>query len=262
MPTPTPASLKLIFSNAADYKRINHLFDPEIKSQIDPGNNVAKRYEDDFRYAIDNGHTSLLEDENGEVVTLTMVYHMHAQSGQHEYSELGSAMSRLPGFRSANLVVAAIALKEFLQHAPSKAIVTEIKLDNVAPQKIYKQLGWEPIEDADLVDELFVACYQNVADEHGNKLTQLPSDEEKAKVGYYGAFGKAASGHAQTILTFMDQGGVVNKAGTLIPVDFSGLAAAGLTRPRLEAMAAGLTDPAEVLKIGNGPARGHNGPKP
>jgi hypothetical protein len=121
--------------------------------------------------------------------------------------------------------------------------MTEIKNDNVAPQKIYKALGWEPVADGPLIDELIEAAYKTCPED-------APEGEDRKKIGYYYCPDKAIAVQAGLVLKFMDAGGVVNpKTGDFIPVDFSELEDVGLTRPRLTAMANGLLDREHIKKI-------------
>lgn len=239
--------LRLEFSKAADYDRANIFFDPTIKSQIDPYNYVAKRVETDFRYAIDNGNAAFLSDDNNDVQTLVMNYHVNeggpaVPGQQHEFTELGTTISRLQGYHSATLVAAALALKEWWAHPPQHLLMTEIKHSNIPPQKIYKMLGWEPVTDPDLVDRLIVLTYKTVPDETGAGLIPVPTGTEKDDIGFYSFVDKAIAEQAKAVLKFMDKGGIYNaKTNHFIPVDFSDLDRVGLTRKRLEAMAQGET---------------------
>lgn len=247
-------SLKMVFSEATDYDRVNLLFDKPVLKQVDPLGYVAKRLEADFRRAVDGGNTVFLADENDHVRTLVMNYQMHLdrtapKTDPHDYTELGSVMAILQGYKSAFLLAAAIGLKEWWCHPPSEKLVTEIKHSNMAPIAIYKALGWVPVDDPKIVDELFYLCYENVADEHGNPISAPPLSE-KSDIGFYQQIESTLVEEAKVILQFMNQGGLKNKKGDFIPVDFSALDKIGLTRPRLEALAQGETSKTKLLNIG------------
>jgi hypothetical protein len=47
--TTPPKSLRIAFSQAADYDRVNFMFDKGLLKQVDPLGYIAKRLEDDFR---------------------------------------------------------------------------------------------------------------------------------------------------------------------------------------------------------------------
>ena len=52
---------------------------------------------------------------------------------------------------------------------------------------------------------------------------------------------------AQILLDYQDKGALKNKAGTAIPLDLGALDTIGLTRPRLEKLATGITDKNRLL---------------
>lgn len=253
-----PKSLKLEFTKAADYDRVNFMFDKGLLKKIDPLGYVAKRLDADFRRAVNGGSTVILGDENDHVRTLVMNYQMHEdrtapKTDPHDYTELGSVMAVIQGYKSAFLLAAAIGLKEWWAHPPQKKLVTEIKHSNLAPIAIYKALGWVPVTDTQEVDDLFYLCYENVADDQGNAISGPPMSE-KSDIGFYQQIDSTLAAEAQVILEFINQGGLKNKHGDFIPVDFSGLDDVGLTRPRLEAIAKGETSKDKLLKIGGGGA--------
>lgn len=241
-----PKSLKLVFSEAADDKRINALFDPNIKGTIDPSQFISKRKPASFKSSIDNGCVAFLADENGDVMMMVIGYqiHMddkHAPGDQHDYTELATAMSRLKGYRNADLISAALTLKEWWQSPPKKMIMASIESVNAAPQAMSHTLGWEHVTDPDTIEELFYPVYKTIIDDTGqNRDIPLPPEEEKAHVWFYTCTDKAVIKQAALLLQFLDKGGVVNKkTNHFIPVDFSALDDIGLTRERLETLAAG-----------------------
>lgn len=247
-----PQTLKLEFSQASEYDRFNELFNPKLLKAMDPTGYVAKRLDPDFRKAVKDGCAIGLSDENSHLRTLVVNYHFfdkQKSKKQHDYTELGSVLSCMQGYGSGGLLAAALGLKEWFNHPPKKAFVTEIKHDNVAPTKIYKMLGYEPLNDKKMVDRLFYLCYSNVADDQGNPVSGPPMDE-KDNIGFYEHTNKTVISEAGILLKFMDQGGVTNKQGDLIQVDFSDLDRVGLTRPRLEAISKGELSRKKLMKIG------------
>jgi hypothetical protein len=248
-----PRSLKLEFSKAADFGRINHLFDPAVKNAVDPHDHVYKRMDKDFRQAVEGGSAGMLSDENGEVMTLTIAYHTHAQanhapSDPYEYTEFGTGLSRLPGFGSAQLVMAALALHEWLFAPPSRYMINIIDNTNAASIRTYRDhLGWQEITDPAERDVLFPAAYRSIDRDCGAGIGEPPQPEARASESFYTLPDSAIATYARILLSFMAQGGVQNKTGQQIPVDFSGLDEAGLTRLRLDAMAHGVTDRAALL---------------
>jgi hypothetical protein len=171
------------------------------------------------------------------------------KTSPHDYTELGSVMAVIQGYKSAFLLAAAVGLKEWWSHPPQEKLVTEIKHSNKAPISIYKALGWVSIDDPAEVDKLFYLCYENVADEHGNAISGPPM-AEKSDIGFYQQIDSTLAAEAKVILEFMNQGGLKNKHGDFIPVDFGGFDDVGLTRPRLEAIAKGEMSKDKLLKIG------------
>jgi len=254
----TPKSLKLEFSKAADYDRINRMFDSFLLKQVDPSGHIAKRLEPDFRRAVNGGNAVFLGDEDKNIRTLAVNYQMHenenhAKGAQHDYTELGSVLSCMQGYRSGFLLTAVITLKEWWCHPPKKCLFTEIKHNNVAPIKIYKTMGWKLLIDKKEINNLFFLCYKNVADDNGKPVSGPPL-AEKNNIGFYRQVDSALAIQARVILDYMDQGGVTNKAGNLIPVDFSDLEHVGLTRPRLEAIAKGETSRQKLRRVDNSPS--------
>lgn len=248
--TKKPNSLKLEFSKASDRSRINDAVEPEKLGLIDPHGFVAKRLQDDFNAAVDNGSAAFLSDEHDDVRGLLFAYHYPEYQddipvlGTHEYTEFGTALSYMPGFGSAKLIMAALVLKEWWHNHPSEKIVNEIENINGPSITTYRdQLKWEAIDDHDEREKLFDICYKNVDEDCGNGIGMPPPDSKKPGKTFFGFTDQALQVHAQILLTYMDMGGIVNKkTGDLIPVDFSELDDIGLTRPRLEAMADGMND--------------------
>jgi hypothetical protein len=248
-----PKSLKLEFSKAADYGRITKLFDPAIKNVVDPHDHVYPRKDKDFRGALAAGGAGMLTDENGDVMTLTVAYHTHASDNPgpndpYEYTEFGTGLSRLPGFGSAQLVMAALALHEWLINPPSKYLVNSIDNTNAASIRTYRDhLHWQPITDPAELDTVLNATYRNIDRDCGAGVGKPPPPAARGKETYYAFTDESLAIHARILLSFLDQGGLLNKTGQKIPVDFSGLDEAGLTRSRVEAMARGVADRAVLL---------------
>lgn len=245
-----PASLKLEFSKAADYGRIDALFEPAVKEKLDPGHYVYKRLEAPFRRAVESGAVALLSGDGGAVRTMTIAYRAHKDenadpaAGPFDFSEFGTGLASLGGYKSAMLVMTALALREWWAFPPKDAIVNDIALSNAPSVAIYRdRLGWEEVTDPARLDLLYNVKYRSVAVDSGNGVGKPPPAADRAGHPFFVFTDKALAIHARALLDFMDQGGVLNrKTGHHIPVDFSALDAAGLTRPMLEAMAQGVTD--------------------
>lgn len=258
-----PVSLTLTFSKAADYSAINELFTPENRKKIDPHNFVAERHPDDFKAAIAYGGAGFLEDENGKVRIVTIAYRTHVKHkpeprGHHDYTEFGSALSDIPGYNSAQLIMASLALKEWWMAMPRKKIINEIDNRNGPSVKTYRDyLKWEKIENQTEIDTLFDACYQNTVTDYGNGPGNPPTPDKRIHENFYALSNAAIAVHAQILLQFLNQGGLINKRTQHhIPVDFSALDTVGLTRPFLEAVAGGETDRKKLAPLSRrtGPA--------
>lgn len=244
-------SLKLAFSTAADYDRINKVFDPAIKHQYDPTGYVFKREESAFTRAVQGGHAAFLQDQHGTVETLTIAYHVAAQgksAATPDYTELGTTLARLPGYHSARLIVAALALHEWWQSPPVNSLAAEIKHANIPSLKTYRDaLGWEAITDRTETQNISAITDQTLAnpDDQNNDV-----DAWMAMAAWYRPTNASLALQARLVLSFMDQGGLLNKkTGDFIPVDFSDLTRIGLTRKRLEALAGGETDRAKIRQV-------------
>lgn len=255
-----PQRLKLVFSHAADYQRINALFEPATKRQIDPHDYVVKREETFFTVAIRSGSAAILKDENGDVQTLTIAYRVRhprtpANQNEHDATEMGTSLARLPGYNSAKLVVAALTLREWWQAPPRHAIMAEIKRTNIPSAKTYIDgLHWSPLHDKMRSDFLYEAADTTLVDE-ADKGAGSPVHPSQAASCWHIVTDATVRQSAKVVLEFMAQGGLHNKhTGDNIPVDFGTLAAIGLTRARLQAIASGTLDRKALYGIG--------GPKP
>ncbi|MBU0800269.1 MAG: hypothetical protein KKA05_04625 [Alphaproteobacteria bacterium] len=258
-----PVRLKLEFSRAADYQRIDHLFSPAEKSTIDPDGYVVKRVDKYFRHAILSGGAAMLSDQNGRIMTLTIAYRTnhidHAANNNnksdghmHDVTEFGSSMARLPGYNSAKLIVAALTLREWWHHPPRDAMIAEIKRDNIPSRKTYIDgLSWKELLDVAHTRRLYDATDPTLVNDADKGTSKNLTDLSHAKSLWHIADGDTIRHSAQVLLDFMAQGGLVNKATNhAIPVDFRALEQAGLTRARLTAIANGQLDRQTLRNIG------------
>ena len=238
-----PKSLKLEFSKAADYGRIEELFNPDVKQKIDPKGYVIRRLESYFRKAVDNGACAMLSDETGHVRGLTIAWRTHdsdkpAPEAQHDYTEVGTSMTGLPGYNSSRLVIAALAIREWLAHPPKFLLVADIKKENGASIKTYRDaLGWRPLSNKILATHATVVTDKTVADEKNKAAHNIA---ENAVSDWYVCDNTTLATQAKLLLAFMDAGGITDKkTNDFIPVDFSVLEKEGLTRKTLESLASG-----------------------
>jgi hypothetical protein len=254
-------SLRLEFSRAADYGRIDRLFDPAIKNQIDPQSYVVKRLDSVFHEAINNGRMTILSDQDGQVTALTAAYHVYDNESPgpdepHNYTELGTSLATFGGYKSAQLVIAALALREWWQAPPTTAIVADIKKTNIPSIKAYEiNLGWQEIADRTLDLKIDIACDRTLVEEKDKAAPRkLQFPNEPTSASWYECRDKALATQAQILLTYMALGGLINgRTGHKLPVDFSALDQEGLTKLRLEALAAGETSRERLRQI-DGPA--------
>jgi hypothetical protein len=259
-----PSALRLEFSRAADYRRINNLFEPEEKAEIDPHGYVVKRMDNHFRAAINTGGAAMLSDAAGKIMTLTIAYrvnHIAPQSAnqnknsspahKHDVTEFGSSLARLPGYNSAQLIVAALTLREWWHNPPRDTMIAEIKRDNIPSRKTYIDgLGWRELLDADHTRRLYDATDATLVNEADKGAGKNLTDLTQAKSLWHVADDNTIRQSARAILAFMAQGGLVNKTtGHKIAVDFRALEQAGLTPARLHAIASGQLDRTQLQKI-------------
>lgn len=232
----SPYSIRLEFSKAADYGRITRFFDPEIKDRIDPKKYVVRREDGVLRRAIGNGSCAFLSDVSSPAAAapqaMAIAYRME-KDGAHAYTEVGTTLSRMGGYNCAQLVIAALALNEWWSAPPQDLIVTEIMPDNIPSIKTYAwYLGWRLVTDRQKSDGLHDLANATIA----------PQDRSTDTVWFH-CDDTVITHQARVLLSFMDQGGLVHKkTHRTLSVDFSALAACGLTRRRLEAIALGVTD--------------------
>ena len=233
---PLPKSLKLVFTDAARLSAINDMFNPAHKSKIDPHDYVVKRESGIFEKQIKGGHGSLLIDEKGAAFALTMAWHAAANDNKgkpyHRYTEMGTTLTSMAGFHSAQAVVAALVLHQWWNHNPKNKLVAEILEENGASQKLFRNtMQWSVIKRAATIQDINNRCNANVVeDNNGGK----PHHWFECKK-------ESLSAMARALLAVQDCGALNRKDGHKIAIDLSALNDVGLTRPRLEALAAGVT---------------------
>lgn len=235
-----PARLKLAFSNNGDHDRISRLFEPDIKGKIDPHGYIMKREPEFFDAGVINGSAVFLfdpaNDSGDNVHALTIGYRSHfhkpASGNHHNYTEIGTTLSRLQGFKAAQIVIAASSLKEWWEKSPSKLIVTDLKNDNGASVNAFQNLlGWAIVQGEAIIRDINANC----APAWGH---------------WYMCNGKTLSKQAQVILDYMDGGELYNKhTQQRIKLDLSAMEEIGLGRELLEALAEGKTDKGALNKI-------------
>lgn len=239
-----PGRLKLEFSRAADYARIDALFDPETKEKLDPQDFVARRVEEFFRKAVDEGAACMLSDEDDNVRGLTIAYRVHechppTGSEPHDFTEFGTSITSIPGYNSTRLIIAALAIREFLWHPPKSAIVADIKNANGASLKTYRDaLGWIPMDDPAMRAHTSAVTDKTVASEQHK--SKGPASEYGVADEWHVCDETAIAVQASILLQYMNAGGITDKkTGDFIPVDFSTLPLHGINHPALEFLAGG-----------------------
>jgi hypothetical protein len=242
--------LKLEFSKAADAPRITGMLEHPDTKAADPHHYVALRLPDVFNKTVRDGCVAFFSDENGNLKTLTIAYHHSAN--RHDYTESGTTLSHVPGYNSSAPLVAALVLREWLNHPPAKKIVASIKPQNAASVKIYQDtLGWEQASEKDqtLAREQAWRTVPDPADPSGKTgYSTLPP--EAYSTVWFAVKDKALAKQANILLEALDRGGLVNKrTGDIIPVDFSALGKEGLTRERIKAIAGGITSRKKIAVL-------------
>ncbi|PJB69777.1 MAG: hypothetical protein CO093_09705 [Alphaproteobacteria bacterium CG_4_9_14_3_um_filter_47_13] len=166
-----------------------------------------------------------------------MAYPVASRNKHHLHTEIGTTLTRLAGFKSAQIAVAAIALKEWWRNPPDDMIVTEILPANNSSLHLYRDaLGWEPVTNPAKTKELHRLCNEYID----------PADKGRATI-WFCCNKSVLPKMAQILLDYQDKGALKNKAGTAIPLDLGALDTIGLTRPRLEKLATGITDKNRLL---------------
>ncbi len=244
MDTPLPGTLRLAFSTAADRVRIKALFDPSVKNSIDPQGHVAGREDSLFNAHIDNGCAAMLVDDDKNVHTLAMAWHLSAANDAHprpRHIEVGTAMTRLPGFHSANVIIAALALSAWWKPTvPRGLIAAEVGNDNLPSQKLFRdKLRWKAVTDQQTLANINELSYAGVVDyDH--------TDDQKT---WYKSDRDTRQHQARILLDFLERGSLLNKSGQTITLDLSVLQETGLTTKRLEALAQGVRTKKDLRAI-------------
>ncbi len=236
-----PKKLKLAFSEAHDAARIEAVFDPCVKGYFDPHSHAVKRLNVSFNRAVAQGSAAFLCDEENDVRTLTMAYHVHvdknpASGAQPDHTNFGTSLSLIPGYKSSTLVIAALALKEWVYHPPRQTISAGIVPENGQSLQIYeKTLGWEKINDVPLTQSIAAATWRTLpdpSDPSGNTCLENPPSALET-VGWYNCSRVTIARQAALVLDVMERGYLSNKRGEVIQVDLSALESAGLTKEKL-----------------------------
>ena len=244
---PLPQSLTLRFSTADDSTRINHALDPAVKTEFDPDEHAVKRLSTAFNAAVEAGCLALLCDETGEVKTLTIAYHVGGTKDTPEHTNFGTSLSLIPGYKSARVVIAALALREWIKHRPSVCLAAGIVPDNAPSIKTYHHaLGWKPMTDEALIAAVADAAWQTLPDPSDpsgeTPLTHAP--EALKTVGWYQCDEEAIARQAQVLLDFMEAGCLMcTQTGGHISIDMTALEQEGITRAKLGEMARSRTAP-------------------
>lgn len=265
-----PGWLKLEFTNASHAPGINALFNSDIKKQLDPDDSVVKRQEEHFMNAIEDGHAIVLRDDHNNVYTTSFAYYTSLDGdfdkSPPDFIEAGTALALIGGYQTALLVGAALGLKEWLETEPNIGFASAIKRNNIASVKTFTRMGWEKTDDPHLIKLIGESCDQNLVVDDTKSQTNDTDDDNPEE--WYVLRDDFVATKARILLEFMDRGTLYNKrTGEEISLDLTELETAGLTRARLEAMAAGETDK-EVLKqisssgSGTHENRSQNGPRP
>lgn len=233
---PLPGALKLAFTRAANIPAVNDMFNPANKIKFDPNDYVVKREAESFKKQISGGHGTLLVDGRGAAYSLTMAWHTTANDNAgkpyHRYTELGTTLTSMAGFHSAQAVVAAIALHQWWNHNPKNKIVAEILEENIPSQKLFLDtLKWAIVKRKSTAQDITNRCNANVVEDNNDGKPHHWFECKK----------ESLSAMAQALLTMSDRGTLNRKDGYTIPVDLSALNDVGLTRARLEAIASGTT---------------------
>lgn len=253
-----PKILRLEFSKAADAGRITRALDPKIKDPFDPDGHAVKRLAAAFNKSVADGCAAFLSDENGEVRTLTMAYHVHvdknpAEGTQHDHTNFGTSLSLIPGFKSSAVVIAALALREWYVHPPLQTISAGIVPENAPSINIYQNtLSWPLIKDQNVITSAATATWRTLpdpADPTGETcLETAPAELEN--VGWYDCNEAVIMQQARLVLEVMNRGHLLSpKTGEQIEINLAALEAEGLTRPRLEAMASGVMSRSRLQKL-------------
>lgn len=262
--TPLPKRLKLEFSRAADIHRISGLLQSTTKQKYDPNNYVVERTKGTMKKALSDGSCCFLShQDNGYIYAFAAYFHLHANknhagtSAIHDYAELGSTVSFLPGYGAGPVIAAAQTLKEWWEHPPKESLVAEAKKSNGASLHGFQVLAWKAINDRTLHDKLTIISNDTVAHDC-DKVTPDPNQEPDSV--WLVPTKQTYMVNAKILLQAMQQGGVINKkTGKTIPVDFSALDQIGLTKSRLQAIAGGTVSKTILRRIDNSPS---SGPQP
>lgn len=242
--------LRLAFSTAADDVRIRTALDPTLREKVDPEHHVAERLMAAFNTAVVQGCVAMLSDDKGTVKSLTVAYHCHlakipGDATPHDHINFGTSLSYLSGYKISAIVIAALALREWLLHPPlGGEISAGIANDNIASLKIYNEmLKWEKLEDPVRLKPVMGATWHTLPDPR-DKTGQTARDDapdDLAGVGWYMCDKQTLITQAQYLLDLIDRSGRIAGKQGVLEVDLSALEQEGLTRIRLEAMARGVT---------------------
>ncbi|MDP7141834.1 MAG: hypothetical protein QF692_08400 [Alphaproteobacteria bacterium] len=246
--------LKLSFSKAAaDRVKLDDFFHPTNKSKIDPDDYVLIRKDTYFDPALDKA-TAYLEDEDEIAHAVALSYRMNPPQNPpkngHDFSEIGTVLTDIKGFEIGALCIAACTLKEWWEAAPNRLFIANIKDDNTSSIRTFQKLGWDPLHDPKLAQEIGEACDQSLDDPSQAFIHKSQSTNPDDAETWYVMTPVSLCIQAQILIHFMDDGYLFNKrTGETIDLDLGALDDIGLTRPRLEYLAQGQLNKSILMQV-------------
>jgi hypothetical protein len=215
-------SLKLIFATPADEGRILSVYNSGEEK-------IYRRKRSIFMKSLENGSIVFLEDEAWNIQSIAFAFHENAP-GNHgnsqDYTEIGSVLSLLPGYSSAELLVSLLVLKEWRKTPPRQYMVATIDPDNGPSLRVFRNLLlWSKIYDPELCESLARASWNACADQtdpSGERSIEVLTDKMLHSWDWYECPEEHLPFQAETALKFLDRRGLVHKrTGHFLPVDFS-----------------------------------------
>lgn len=261
-----PGWLKLQFTTAANKPYIDSFLKDVNDHNLDPQSYVLKRKDDAYEKALANG-AAYLEDGQGHAYSYTAAYRILHKlpngNKEHQFTEIGTTLTLIPGFQTALVVVTATALKEWWQAPPKRMIAANIKASNIPSQKTFDKLSWHQVYDGQLRSDIGHAYDTTLEHEKDHFATKSNGGDKAPGEDIYHMTPISIIQMAQVLLDFMDKGELYNKhTNETIKLDLSELEAIGLTRQRLEAISHGQLSKKILKSIPDTPPKPPESPKP
>lgn len=212
---PVPKSLTLRFCKAADLDKVEELFKPENKIQVDPNGYVMSRSRAQLEEQVARGSAAMFVDENDNIRVFCLASDRdRAENEEEHYTEIGAVMTDIRGFKAPQTLISALAIKEQQTRDKAGRIYSKVARNNGASNTVFsKHLSWEKVICTTKSHSLFEQAYPD---------TSINDPRRLSRTWYHHSMGAALTS-TTTLLANALRGHLASKSGTKIPVDLQAM---------------------------------------